>query len=70
MTTDTTALTGENSPLRSFRQTQDIENFYRFVNENGLRREAKKILELMHGRIKKANKKTQRAAKKKSKKMQ
>lgn len=31
--------------LRNFRHNSDIENFYRFIKENDLRREAKMILE-------------------------
>ena len=32
---------------RNFRNSPDIENFYRFVHENDLRKEAKAVLELV-----------------------
>ena len=33
--------------LRSFKKSTEIENLYRFINDNNLRREAKMILELV-----------------------
>lgn len=36
---------------RNFRAAVDIENFYRFVNENDLRREAKIMLELIQAKV-------------------
>jgi geranylgeranyl pyrophosphate synthase len=54
--------------LRNFRSSADIENFYRFVNEHGLRREAKQILETIASALKAETKKQNR--KKKSKKLQ
>lgn len=36
-----------NKTIRNFRTAPDIENFYRFVHENGLRAEAKKVLEVI-----------------------
>ena len=41
-------LTGQSekvSPLKSFRSNADVENFYRFIYENNLRKEAKSCLE-------------------------
>ena len=31
--------------IKSFKKSADVENFYRFIHENDLRREAKSILE-------------------------
>jgi hypothetical protein len=36
---------------RNFRTAIDIENFYRFVNDNDLRREAKIMLELIQQKV-------------------
>lgn len=33
------------SPIKSFRSNPDVENFYRFVYENNLRKEAKACFE-------------------------
>lgn len=47
-----TAVTTENTEAaktgKNFRNSPDIENFYRFVHENDLRREAKAALELIN----------------------
>lgn len=54
---------------RNFRTAIDIENFYRFVNENDLRREAKIMLELIQTKVTQAvkkNKKDKKAASKKN----
>ncbi len=51
--------------LKSFRSLSDVENFYRFINENSLRREAKMIFELIVSKVKKPKKKTRRKRKKK-----
>ncbi len=40
-----------------FRSSSDIENFYRFVADNGLRREAKLVLEKISSLLTKNNKK-------------
>lgn len=54
---------------KNFRTAIDIENFYRFVNDNDLRREAKIMLELIQSKviasIKKKRKETKAAKKKK-----
>lgn len=42
--------------MRSFRATQDIENFYRFIHENDLRNEAKILLKNIVGSMKKKRK--------------
>lgn len=53
---------------RNFRTAIDIENFYRFVNDNDLRKEAKIMLEIIHnkvmGQVKKKRKENKAANKK------
>ncbi len=53
---------------RNFRTAIDIENFYRFVNDNDLRREAKIMLELIQQKVlitvKKKKKETKALSKK------
>lgn len=51
--------------LRNFRSSADVENFYRFVNDNSLRREAKQILETIYARLTKDVKKTKSKKKRK-----
>tara|TARA_R110000868_G_scaffold42895_1_gene144651 strand:- start:2639 stop:2842 length:204 start_codon:yes stop_codon:yes gene_type:complete len=51
--------------VRNFRTIPDIENFYRFVYENDLRRETKLVLSLIVRKIAAANKKSRKKAKKK-----
>lgn len=36
---------------RNFRSAVDIENFYRFVNDNDLRKEARIMFELIHQKV-------------------
>lgn len=64
MTTETIA-TGTDTKIetpnegigtRNFRNVPDIENFYRFVNENNLRHEAKVLLKTILESVKKATK--------------
>ena len=50
---------------RNFRTAIDIENVYRFVNENDLRREAKIMLELIQTRVMQAVKKNKKDKKSK-----
>jgi len=50
---------------RNFRSAIDIENFYRFVNENDLRREAKIMLELVHSKVMATVKKKRKESKSK-----
>ncbi|MDD0853888.1 hypothetical protein HBN50_12320 [Halobacteriovorax sp. GB3] len=52
---------------KNFKSSADVENFYRFVYENNLRREAKMILSAITGLSKSASK-TKR--KRRSKKVQ
>lgn len=56
--------------LRNFRSTPDIENFYRFINEHSLRREAKLILETIFSSLNAETKKQNRKKKKLAKKLQ
>ena len=51
--------------LRNFRQTQDIENFYRFIHDNALRREAKVMVDEVYKHLLAQKKKAE--AKKKAK---
>lgn len=50
MTEDTVAVANETPvvetrTVKNFRHNPDVENFYRFVHENGLRRESKMIFD-------------------------
>ncbi|MEI8346271.1 MAG: hypothetical protein WCG27_02310 [Pseudomonadota bacterium] len=49
--------------IRNFRNAPDIEAFYRFVNNNDLRREAKLILEVVLGKVQSVKKKKKAKAK-------
>ncbi len=53
MTTETENTTTEAQPKspRNFRSAIDIENFYRFVHENDLRREARLMLEHIQSKV-------------------
>jgi hypothetical protein len=42
--------------LKTFRKSKDLEDFYRFINENGLRREAHHALEFITNRLAKPKK--------------
>lgn len=53
---------------RNFRTAIDIENFYRFVNDNDLRREAKIMLELIQQKVMITVKKKRKESKALSKK--
>jgi len=63
----TTEQTEATTNIRTFRNSADIENFYRFVHENGLRREAAIILDKIHSVI---GAKKKRGRKAKAKKIQ
>jgi len=63
-TTTTTTDTAEVAkPVRNFRNSPDIENFYRFVHENDLRREAKMIFEAINAKVNKTTKRKSRSKK-------
>lgn len=42
--------------LKSFRKSKELEDFYRFINENGLRREAHHAIEFICNRLSKPKK--------------
>ncbi len=49
--TETEAVVEGPKTPRNFRTAIDIENFYRFVNDNDLRREAKIMLEVIQQKV-------------------
>ena len=59
---DKTAAVPEVMTLKNFRSNADIENFYRFIHDNGLRREASIMMEYAMDKLRKARK-SKRAAK-------
>jgi hypothetical protein len=66
--TESTVVEGPKTP-RNFRSAVDIENFYRFVNDNDLRKEAKVMLEMIQSKVMacvKKKKKEVKAANKKN----
>lgn len=64
MTTENEQIVTENPKTpRNFRTAIDIENFYRFVNENDLRKEAKIMLEIIHSKVMGQVKKKKKEAK-------
>lgn len=42
--------------IKNFRQNGDIENFYRYIHDNGLRREAFMLMEYAISKVAKARK--------------
>jgi len=56
--------------LRTYKHAADIENFYRFVHENSLRREAHLILSSIHGLLTKKKKGRRKKSAKKAKVLQ
>tara|TARA_B100000287_G_C20533592_1_gene741877 strand:+ start:336 stop:551 length:216 start_codon:yes stop_codon:yes gene_type:complete len=46
--------------LRNFRKSPEVENFYRFISENDLRREALMILEVITSKLSQKKKKKSR----------
>lgn len=62
------AATAEIPKVRNFRNATDVENFYRFLNDNDLRKEAKLALETVLNKLapkSKKRKKRNSAGKKK-----
>lgn len=43
--------------MRNFRNISEVENFYRFIHDNGMRREAKIMMEAVVNKLKKSSKK-------------
>jgi hypothetical protein len=48
--------------IKNFRSNGDIENFYRYIHDNGLRREAYMLMDYALSKVR-VNKKNKRAAK-------
>jgi hypothetical protein len=46
----------EGTTIKTFRSNSDIENFYRFIHENGLRREAGMLMEYALKKVSKLRK--------------
>ena len=46
--------------LRNFRKSPEVENFYRFISENDLRREALMVLEVITSKLAQKKKKKSR----------
>lgn len=55
-TTTTEANKDINAAIKSFKSSSEVENFYTFIYENGLRSEAHKLMELVLKRITPAKK--------------
>lgn len=51
MSLDTETVAESPKTPRNFRTAIDIENFYRFVNDNDLRKEAKIMLEIIQQKV-------------------
>ncbi len=51
VTTEDAIAGAEAKTVRNFRNSTEIETFYRFVHDNGLRREAKQMLEAVYAHI-------------------
>lgn len=51
------AKTEDNSSIKQFKQNSDIENFYRFIHENNLRKEASVLMTMVAKSMKKAGRK-------------
>lgn len=53
---ETTEKVTEAVTIKNFRSNSDIENFYRFIHENGLRREAFMLMEYAISKVAKVKK--------------
>lgn len=51
MANETVAIEGQVKAVKNFRSNVDIENFYRFIHENGLRNEAIVMLEFVNAKL-------------------
>lgn len=60
MSKETVEQSETNKALKGFKSAADIENFYRFVYENDLRREAKMVLHAIASAAKQSSKKKKR----------
>jgi len=54
--TDEKTVVPEVMTIKNFRSNGDIENFYRYIHENGLRREAFMMMEYAISKVSKARK--------------
>lgn len=54
--TEEKAAAPEAMTLKNFRSNGDIENFYRYIHDNGLRREAFMLMEYAISKVAKARK--------------
>jgi hypothetical protein len=54
--TDDKTVVPEVMTIKNFRSNGDIENFYRYIHENGLRREAFMMMEYAISKVAKARK--------------
>jgi hypothetical protein len=55
-TNEEKAAPAEGMTIKNFRSNGDIENFYRYIHDNGLRREAFMLMEYAIGKVAKARK--------------
>jgi hypothetical protein len=55
-TTTAPAAAPEVMTIKNFRSNSDIENFYRYIHENGLRREAFMLMEYALSKVAKVKK--------------
>lgn len=66
--TETTAIDGAKSEvpmtLKNFKTNSDVENFYRFVTQNGLRTEALGLIQAIIGKTKKTKSRKRKSKKK------
>ena len=65
-----TALVTEVPKVRNFRNATDVERFYRFVNDNDLRKEAKLALETVLNKLAPKSKKRKKRSTAGKKKLQ
>lgn len=54
--TDDKAVTPEPMTIKNFRSNGDIENFYRYIHDNGLRREAYMLMDYALSKVAKVRK--------------
>ena len=55
-TTEEKNVAPEVMTIKNFRSNGDIENFYRYIHDNGLRREANMLMEYALGKVAKVRK--------------
>ncbi len=56
MSKETAAADTSGKSVKNFRSNVEIENFYRFIHENDLRRETISMLEFVHSKLAKPKK--------------